>query len=96
MSSTRFRLPTVPWQHPAVYRTLFDTAGRFNHTFDPCDGSTSHPFAAVSVVAPEATMAVTLSTAFSLMTLPRNTEIVRSLGIEVRLALQDGSQIVVV
>jgi thiamine biosynthesis lipoprotein len=78
------------------YETLFDAAGRFNHIFDPCDGSTSHNFAAVSVIAPEATMADALSTAFSVMTLSRITEIVRSLGIEAHLALQDGSRAVVV
>ena len=78
------------------YGTLFDTAGRFNHIFDPSDGSTSHTFAAVSVIAPEATMADALSTAFSVMTLPRITEIVRSLGIEAHLALPDGSRAVVV
>ena len=78
------------------YGTLFDAAGRFNHIFDPSDGSTSHTFAAVSVIAPEATMADALSTAFSVMTLPRITEIVRSLGIEAHLALPDGSRTVVV
>jgi FAD:protein FMN transferase len=78
------------------YGTLFDAAGRFNHIFDPSDGSTSHTFAAVSVIAPEATTADALSTAFSVMTLPRITEIVRSLGIEAHLALRDGSRTVVV
>ncbi len=78
------------------YGTLFDAAGRFNHIFDPCDGSTSHTFAAVSVIAPGATMADALSTAFSVMTLPRITEIVRSLGIEAHLAFPDGSRTVVV
>ena len=78
------------------YGTLFDAAGRFNHIFDPCDGSTSHTFAAVSVIAPGATMADALSTAFSVMTLPRITEVVRSLGIEAHLAFPDGSRTVVV
>lgn len=77
------------------YGTRFDEAGRFNHLFDPADGSTSHAFAAVSVIAPGATMADALSTAFSVMTMPRITEIVRSLGIEARLALPDGSRVAV-
>ena len=72
------------------YGTLFDAAGRFNHIFDPSDGSTSHTFAAVSVIAPDATMADSLSTAFSVMTLPRITEIVHSLGIEAHLVPRDG------
>ena len=78
------------------YGTLFDAAGRFNHIFDPSDGSTSHTFAAVSVIAPEATMADALSTAFSVMTLPHITEIVRSVGIKAHLARRDGSRVVVV
>jgi thiamine biosynthesis lipoprotein len=78
------------------YGTLFDAAGRFNHIFDPSDGSTSHFFAAVSVIAPEATMADALSTAFSVMTLPRIRDIVRSLGIVAHLVLPDGSRTVVV
>ena len=78
------------------YGTRFDTAGRFNHIFDPSDGSTSHSFAAVSVIAPEATMADALSTAFSVMTLPRIREIVRSLGIAAHLVLPDGSRTAVV
>ena len=53
------------------YGTEFDAAGRFNHIFDPGDGSTSHTFAAVSVIAPDATMANSLSTAFSVMTFCR-------------------------
>jgi FAD:protein FMN transferase len=77
------------------YGTRFDAAGRFNHIFDPTDGSTSHNFAAVSVIAPEATMADALSTAFSVMTLPRITAIVRALGIAAHLALPDGSRLVV-
>ena len=78
------------------YGTRFDAAGRFNHIFDPSDGSTSHNFAAVSVIAPDATMADALSTAFSVMTLPRITKIVRALGIAAHLALPDGSRTVVV
>jgi FAD:protein FMN transferase len=78
------------------YGTLFDAAGRFNHIFDPSDGSTSHFFAAVSVIAPEATMADALSTAFSVMTLPRIRDIVRSLGIVAHMVLPDGSRMVVV
>jgi thiamine biosynthesis lipoprotein len=78
------------------YGTRFDAAGRFNHIFDPGDGSASHNFAAVSVIAPDATMADALSTAFSIMAPPRITEIVRALGIAAHLALPDGSRSVIV
>jgi FAD:protein FMN transferase len=75
------------------YGTLFDPAGRFNHLFDPVSGTTSSRYLAVSVVAPTATVADVLSTAFSLLPLDRVTAIVRDLGIGAHLALPDGSRL---
>lgn len=45
----------------------FDSAGRFNHLLDPRTGSTAHRWQEVSVMAPDATTADALATAFSLM-----------------------------
>jgi FAD:protein FMN transferase len=53
------------------YGTQFDAAGRFNHIFDPRTGGCSDLYLSVSVVAPTATVADALSTAFSLMRLDR-------------------------
>ena len=63
------------------YGTEFDPAGRFNHIFDPADGSTSWRYASVSVVAATATEADALSTAFCLMPLECTAPIVRKLGL---------------
>jgi thiamine biosynthesis lipoprotein len=49
------------------YGTQFDPAGRFNHIFDPASGRTSWRYQSVSVIAPDATTADALSTAFCLM-----------------------------
>jgi thiamine biosynthesis lipoprotein len=76
------------------YGTPFDAAGRFNHIFDPATGLTSSRYRAVSVVAPLATTADALSTAFSLMPLERTQPIVDRLGVEAHFALPDGSRIV--
>uniref|UniRef100_UPI002FE344A3 FAD:protein FMN transferase n=1 Tax=Sinorhizobium chiapasense TaxID=501572 RepID=UPI002FE344A3 len=45
----------------------FDAEGRFSHILDPRSGATAKRYARVSVVAPEASTADALSTAFSLM-----------------------------
>lgn len=45
----------------------FDAGGRFSHILDPRSGATAQRYARVSVVAPEASTADALSTAFSLM-----------------------------
>ncbi|WP_206455098.1 FAD:protein FMN transferase [Aurantimonas marina] len=45
----------------------FDGAGRFNHLLDPRDGRPARLYRSVTVVAPKATDADALSTAFSLM-----------------------------
>src|SRR5262249_55612398 len=45
----------------------FDAAGRFTHLFDPRTGRSPNLYQTISVVAPSATEADALSTAFSLM-----------------------------
>lgn len=76
------------------YGTLFDAAGRFNHLLDPATGKTSWRYLAVSVVAPTATAADALSTAFSLMSLEETRRIVDRLGIRAYFALPGGERIV--
>ena len=75
------------------YGTPFDLAGRFNHIFDPANGLTSSRYLSVSVVAPRATDADALSTAFSVMPLERTDRIVRQLCIEASFTLPDGSRL---
>jgi FAD:protein FMN transferase len=52
-----------------AYGFRFDQDGRFNHLFDPKTGKSAHAYQSVTVVAPSATAADALSTAFSLMAL---------------------------
>jgi thiamine biosynthesis lipoprotein len=47
----------------------FDSKGRFTHLFDPATGRSPQHYRSVSVMAPTATEADALSTAFSLMPL---------------------------
>jgi thiamine biosynthesis lipoprotein len=49
----------------------FDSKGQFTHLFDPATGRSPSRYATVSVIAPTATEADALSTAFSLMPLSR-------------------------
>ncbi|MGB6434013.1 MAG: FAD:protein FMN transferase [Bradyrhizobium sp.] len=49
----------------------FDSKGRFTHLFDPATGCSPSLYSTVSVIAPTATEADALSTAFSLMPLSR-------------------------
>ena len=49
----------------------FDSEGRFTHLFDPATGRSPQRYSTVSVMAPTATEADALSTAFSLMPLSR-------------------------
>lgn len=72
------------------YGTLLDPAGRFNHIFDPHTGGSSWRYRSVSVVAPDATTADALSTAFSLMPLPRAVEVARKLKLQAWFVLDDG------
>jgi thiamine biosynthesis lipoprotein len=75
------------------YGTLFDPAGRFNHILDPATGGTSSRYLSVSVVAPTATVADALSTAFSLMPLDATRRVAETLGIRAHFALADGSRL---
>ncbi len=54
----------------------FDSRGRFTHLFDPTTGRSPSLYSTVSVTAPTATEADALSTAFSLMPVPRIRSIV--------------------
>jgi len=54
----------------------FDSKGRFTHLFDPTTGRSPSRYSTVSVLAPTATEADALSTAFSLMPLSRIEDIV--------------------
>jgi thiamine biosynthesis lipoprotein len=54
----------------------FDSTGRFTHLFDPATGRSPQRYRSVSVMAPTATEADALSTAFSLMPLPDIADIV--------------------
>jgi thiamine biosynthesis lipoprotein len=56
----------------------FDPQGRFTHLFDPTTGCSPSLYRTVSVLAPTATEADALSTAFSLMSLSRIEDIVRN------------------
>jgi thiamine biosynthesis lipoprotein len=55
----------------------FDCDGQFNHLFDPATGHSPALYRTVSVLAPTATEADALSTAFSLMSLAKIEETVR-------------------
>ena len=62
------------------YGTQFDAAGRFNHIFDPATGACATRYLSVSVVAPSATVADALSTAFSLMPMDRAAGVLKETG----------------
>lgn len=76
------------------YGTQFDAAGRFNHIFNPKSGRTSDLYLSVTVIAPAATMADALSTAFSLMPLEGTHELVEHYGIEAHFVLPDSRRII--
>ncbi|AVT80938.1 FAD:protein FMN transferase [Rhodopseudomonas palustris] len=70
----------------------FDPAGRFTHLFDPSTGRSPSLYRSVSVVAPTATEADALSTAFSVLDRSRIAAILRArVGVEVLLADAEGS-----
>jgi thiamine biosynthesis lipoprotein len=77
------------------YGTRFDAAGRFNHIFNPFDGSTSWRFKAVSVLAPTATEVNALSTTFTLMPLEQARAVIRARGLAAHFVLPDGSRLAV-
>jgi thiamine biosynthesis lipoprotein len=54
----------------------FDSAGRFTHLFDPATGHSPSLYSTLSVIAPTATEADALSTAFSLMPVSRIRDVV--------------------
>ncbi|MBZ9798667.1 FAD:protein FMN transferase [Mesorhizobium sp. ES1-4] len=62
------------------YGTEFDAAGRFNHIFDPATGLCAKRYLSVSVVAPTATCADALSTAFSVMPIDRASSVLADAG----------------
>lgn len=75
------------------YGTQFDAPGHFNHLFDPATGRTSWRYLSVSVVAPTATTADALSTAFSLMSLDKTRRVVDALDIKAYFTLPGGARI---
>ena len=73
----------------------FDAKGRFTHLFDPATGLSPALYHTVSVIAPTATEADALSTAFSLMPAPRIREIAAlRRGVQVRLVTVGGDLLV--
>jgi thiamine biosynthesis lipoprotein len=73
----------------------FDSRGRFTHLFDPATGRSPSLYRTVSVVAPTATEADALSTAFSLLPLPRIRDIVAvRLNVQARIVEAAGALIV--
>ncbi|MFI5011544.1 MAG: FAD:protein FMN transferase [Hyphomicrobiales bacterium] len=75
------------------YGTQFDADGRFNHIFDPADGRTSWRCLSVSVIAPDATTADALSTAFTLMPLDETQRLITTLDLRAHFVLADGSRL---
>lgn len=74
------------------YGLVFDPAGRFNHILDPHTGRSAHFYRGISVVAPDATTADALSTAFTLMPeLVMQAVLARRPDITVHLVRADGS-----
>ncbi|WMT73353.1 FAD:protein FMN transferase [Bradyrhizobium sp. Ash2021] len=73
----------------------FDQAGRFTHLFDPATGRSPTLYRTLSVIAPTATEADALSTAFSLMPLSRIRDIVAIRpNLQARIVEADGTLIV--
>jgi FAD:protein FMN transferase len=72
------------------YGTRFDESGRVNPLFDPMAGATSSRYLGVSVIAPLATTADALSTAFMFMDPARIHAIVVRLGVAAHLVQPDG------
>jgi thiamine biosynthesis lipoprotein len=73
----------------------FDSTGRFTHLFDPTTGRSPSLYRTVSVIAPTATEADALSTAFSLMPLSRIKGIVANrANVQARIVEAGGTLIV--
>lgn len=77
------------------YGTRFDPSGRFNHIFDPFDGTSSWRFKSVSVISPTATEANVLSTVFTLMPPAESATLIRRRGLVAHFVGADGRRIVV-
>jgi len=77
------------------YGTQFDPAGRFNHIFDPTNGHTSWRYRAISVVAPTATEADALSTAFCVMPMEQIRSMVQARKLVAYLAMTDGQRVLI-
>lgn len=75
------------------YGTQFDSAGRFNHIFDPTNGHTSWRYRAVSTIASTATEADALSTAFCLMPVEQIRAVIQARRLSVYLAMPDGERV---
>jgi thiamine biosynthesis lipoprotein len=75
------------------YGTKFDAAGRFNHIFDPLDGSSSWRFKSVSVVSSTATESNVLSTAFTLVPISQARTVSRMRGLRAHFVLPDGRRV---
>jgi thiamine biosynthesis lipoprotein len=73
----------------------FDSKGRFTHLFDPVTGRSPSLYSTLSVIAPTATEADALSTAFSLMPLSRIQDVVAArANVQARAVTSDGDLIV--
>jgi thiamine biosynthesis lipoprotein len=73
----------------------FDPSGRFTHLFDPATGRSPALYRTVSVIAPTATEADALSTAFSLMPASRIGNIAASRpGVQARLIAASGELLI--
>ena len=73
---------------------VFDAAGRFTHLLDPRTGRSPRRHRAVSVLAPEATMADALSTAFALIPETGIAAMLPGLpGVDVHLLRTDGTAV---
>lgn len=73
----------------------FDSRGRFTHLFDPATGRSPSLYSTVSVIAPTATEADALSTAFSLMPVSRIQDVVAARpNVQARIVEADGTLIV--
>lgn len=75
-----------------AYGFRFDPRGRFNHLFDPVNGTCGHLYRSVTTVAATATAADAMSTAFSLMDPRQIGTLMAKSGIErTRLIKADGT-----
>lgn len=90
-------IATIPLRNEALstsggYGTTLDEAGRFTHIFNPATGRGRPGYRSVSVMAPNATMADALSTAFSVMQVDAIKSVVNTLsGVKVWLLMPDGT-----